>query len=319
MTNNSEKNTPTIDVKSFWQDNLKYKTRREFAELIGYDEADIMQWEENRTLPLEAILKILSETNVSFEELTHWKKPVPKPLEVNNTWKKADFTKRTIIDYIASALNEENIPEKQREEYIRDLHTGIINKIIKPKLALIGHSDTGKSTLINSLLGADKMPTSWTPTTAIAVYIKHVSDRPDFITEDAWIFANPNANDDQWDVNRLNDEDYCRSWKIAAGDIELLPSFGTRQGDNYEASADSAVVFVDAPILNTCDIIDLPGFGTDLEKDDIYTKRTMPHADIVIYLSQANSFMRSGGGDDTAQLKNIIDKLPHYEERGKNI
>jgi hypothetical protein len=74
-------------------------------------------------------------------------------------------------------------------------------------------------------------------------------------------------------------------------------------------------MFVDAPILNTCDIIDLPGFGTGTESDDNITFKTTQRADIIIYLSQANGFMRI---EDITYLKRNISELPIWESRGKN-
>lgn len=165
------------------------------------------------------------------------------------------------------------------------------------------------------MLGTDKMPTSWTPTTSIAVYIKHVADKPAFIEEDAWVFANQVGAECLWDERKLNDESYCRSWKIAAGGVEILHSFGTRQGENYNKEAGSAVVFIDAPVLKTCDIVDLPGFGTETESDDDITFATAQKADVVLYLSQANGFMRI---EDITYLKRNISELPTWEKKGEN-
>lgn len=159
------------------------------------------------------------------------------------------------------------------------------------------------------------MPTSWTPTTSIAVYIKHVADKPAFIEEDVWVFANQVGAECLWDERKLNDESYCRSWKIAAGGVEILRSFGTRQGENYNKEAGSAVVFIDAPVLKACDIVDLPGFGTETESDDDITFATAQKADVVLYLSQANGFMRI---EDITYLKRNISELPTWEKKGEN-
>lgn len=261
------------------------------------------------------VQKILEKTGVSYEELTGWKKPIPKHLDVNNTWEKANFTKCTLSDYISTALGDKNLPDEYKKAYVEDLNNVITANLVKPKVAIVGRSDTGKSTLINALLGTDKMPTSWTPTTSIAVYIKHGADKPAFIEEDAWVFANQVGAECLWDERKLNDESYCRSWKIAAGGVEILHSFGTRQGENYNKEAGSAVVFIDAPVLKTCDIVDLPGFGTETESDDDITFATAQKADVVLYLSQANGFMRI---EDITYLKRNISELPTWEKKGEN-
>lgn len=304
-----------MDLKSFREDKLKI-TQSAFAELIGVEQSSISRWEKNpNSITLPVVQKILEKIGVSYEELTGWKKPIPKHLDVNNTWEKANFTKCTLSDYISTALGDKNLPDEYKKAYVEDLNNVITANLVKPKVAIVGRSDTGKSTLINALLGTDKMPTSWTPTTSIAVYIKHVADKPAFIEEDAWVFANQVGAECLWDERKLNDESYCRSWKIAAGGVEILHSFGTRQGENYNKEAGSAVVFIDAPVLKTCDIVDLPGFGTETESDDDITFATAQKADVVLYLSQANGFMRI---EDITYLKRNISELPTWEKKGEN-
>lgn len=305
-----------MDLRSFREDKLKIKTQSAFAELIGVEQSSISRWEKDPdSIPFQIIQRILEKTGASYEELTGWKKPIPNPLIVENTWKKADFTKCTLSEYIANALKQIDLPEEQRKAYIDDLSAGINASLIKPKVAIVGRSDTGKSTLINALLGSDKMPTAWTPTTSIAVYIKHISDRPAFIEEDAWVFSNHLGDENMWNERQLYDEEYCRSWKIAAGGVEILRSFGTRQGENYDKEAGAAVIFLDAPILKTCDIVDLPGFGTETESDNDITFAAAQKSDVIIYLSQANGFMRI---EDITYLKRNISELPVWEDKTSN-
>ena len=306
-----------MDLKSFREDKLKL-SQTQFAELLAVEQSQISRWESNpEAVRYDVIQKICLKTGASLMELTRWQKPIPKPLEVENSWVKADFTKRSLSDYITKALEDIDIPDEQRKAYIDDLRNGIAASIVKPQVTIVGRSDTGKSALINALLGADKMPTAWTPTTSIAVYIKHISQKPNFIEEnvDVWVFSNRVGNEDLWDERRIDDEDYCRSWRIGAGGIDTLRAFGTRQGEKYEKNAGAAVVFLDAPILNICDIVDLPGFGTDIEADDEITFKATQRADVIIYLSQANGFMRS---EDTTYLKRNIRELPVWEKKGEN-
>jgi hypothetical protein len=206
------------------------------------------------------------------------------------------------------------VSDDQRAKYISGFKNGIESNLVKPSIAIVGRSDTGKSTLINSLIGMDKMPTSWTPTTSIAVYIKHIKDRPDFIKEDAWVFANERNGEKLWNVKRMYDEEYCKNWRIAAGEVDVLRHFGTRQGGGLQTEAGSAIVFIDAPVLLNCDIVDLPGFGTETESDDEIVKAAQT-ADILVYLSQANGFMRI---EDIEYLKENVRNLPVWEKKGEN-
>ena len=300
-----------MDLKSFREDKLKI-TQSAVAELIDVDQSNISRWEkDSNSIPFQVIQKILEKTGATYEELTGWKKPILKPLDVKDTWKNMKLTN----DSFYAILQEMHIPDEYRKSYIEDLQCGIAANLVKPKVAVVGRSDTGKSALINALLGTDKMPTSWTPTTSVAVYIKHISDKPSFIEEDVWVFANKDETENLWDERKLSDEVYCRSWKIGGGGMEILRSFGTRQGENYEKDAGSAVVFIDAPILKTCDIVDLPGFGTETENDDNITFAAAQKADVVLYLSQANGFMRI---EDIIYLKRNISELPIWEKKDEN-
>ena len=101
-----------MNLKSFREDKLKIKTQAEFAELLGVEESIISSYEEDpENIPWTFLQKITEKTGVTLEELTGWKKPVPKPLDVEDTWKQADFTKMTLSDYIAMALEKMDLPE----------------------------------------------------------------------------------------------------------------------------------------------------------------------------------------------------------------
>lgn len=303
-----------MKLKSFREDKLKM-TQAQFAELIGEEQSNISRWEKSGEPPLGVIEKICQKTGVDFNTLLGWNPPSHEALNVKNSWGNTELTKRNLKDYIEEALNKMYIPKEERISYIDDLQVGILDRIKKPKISIVGRSDTGKSTMINSLLGMYKMPTSWTPTTSIAVYIKHISDRPSFIEEDVWVFASKIGEEDYWDEKKLGNEEYCRKWKIGAGTIDIIRAYGTRQGEDYSKNAGSAVVFLDAPVLLNCDIIDLPGFGTETESDDIITFKVTRTADVIIYLSQAIAFMRI---EDINYLKQNISELPIWENINEN-
>lgn len=305
-----------MDLKALREGKLKMKTQEEFAQLLDVSVTEVEEWETNpNVIPFTVVTRITAKTGLTFEEVTSYERPKVKPLVVDNSWSKAAFTKQNLTAYISDAIESSNILEGHKEEYINGLKEIVVNTIRKPRIAFVGRSDTGKSTLINTLLGVEKMPTSWTPTTSIAVYLKHISERPEFIKDDIWIFSSQVGNETQWDVNKLSDEEYCTTWKIASGEIGLLHSYGIRQGENYDKRAGAAVIFIDSPALINCDIIDLPGFGTETESDDNITTAVAGKADIIIYLSQANGFMRI---EDITYLKRNIKNLPVWEKQGES-
>lgn len=303
-----------MDFKSLRDDKLHY-TQEEMAKIAGVSVEKIKEWDVTNDPSFIAIQAIMDNTGLGFNDITGYKKPEPKVFEAKDTWKKTSFTRKNLIDYLRNALDKYDLSEEYKTKYIADLAESVDNTLVKPSISIVGRSDTGKSTMTNALLGTDKMPTSWTPTTSIAVYIKHISDRPEYIHEDAWVFADHVGNEQLWDVTRLKDAEYCKKWKITGGPVEVLREFGTRQGSMYSRRAGAAVVFVDAPILKNCDIVDLPGFGTETESDDLITMKAAQRTDILIYLSQANGFMRI---EDITYLKENVRNLPVWEANAVN-
>lgn len=307
-----------FDLKSFREDNLKM-TQAEFADMIGTRQDTVSRWEKNPgQIPFDDLRTIAEKCGVTIDQLVKFEKPRPKPLDLRNTWRAADFTKKTIVDYIEDYLAERNdILGDKYHSFISDLKNAVGSSMSKPKVAIVGRSDVGKSALINSIIGVEKMPTSWTPTTSIVVYIKHVDDRPKYIEEDVWVFKASVGEEKGWNEHKLHDEEYCRTWKLAGGSADILRNYGTRQGEDFDKNeAGAAVVFADSSLLNVCDIIDLPGFGTgDRVEDDLMTLKAKQAADILIYMSIANGFMRS---EDIEYIKESIQNLVILEDKENN-
>lgn len=305
-----------FDLKDFRQKVLKM-TQEEFAKLIGVRQDYVSRIEKNpEAIEFSILMKIAQVTGTSLDELVGYKKSLPKALEVDNTWEKSSFIKKTLLDYIRLRTENNSFFSKSKYEHLIQELNGVIKKtIIKPTVAVVGMSDAGKSRLINSLLGMDKMPTSWTPTTSISIHIKHIEDRPSFIEDEVWIFK---GDKNGFNMKKIDDEAYCKKWKIAGGPVNILAEYGTRQGDKYTLEdVQAAVVFVESSILQICDIVDLPGFGTgDRKNDDILAQKSREFADVVIYMSIANGFLR---GTDIEFLKTTLNSLPVIENKNNKI
>lgn len=241
-----------------------------------------------------------------------------KPLEIADAWRIPKFTKDSIVKYLTESMESADLHwSTEHFADISHIRLAVAQAIVKPKIAVVGMSDVGKSTLINDLLGSEKMPTSWTPTTSTKVYIKHIHDRPAFIQDDCWIFRCGTSSRDEWLDYRLSDEDYCEKWKIAGGSINLLNEYGTRQGEHDTLEPiGSAVVFIDSDILLNCDLIDLPGFGTgDRRSDDEMSGGISEQADIIIYMSHAQQFLN---GPAISFLNQVFSTLKPLENRKAN-
>lgn len=234
------------------------------------------------------------------------------PIDPDDTFEPSQIAKNNLVEYIKQGLSDFQ-EEMLREEIVKI--QGCVNTLRKPRISFAGQSDTGKSTLINALLGAERMPAKWTPTTSIVVHIKHIDDRPAYMSEDVWIFGK--KTEELWDDSRLADEDYCKEFLIAKGDFSLLSEFGTHQKEKAHSEiASSAVAFIDSPLLKNCDILDLPGFAATAEDDALHRFNTQKNVtDILLYLSRSNGFLQDR---DLDYLRECLKSLRPIEQAGKN-
>jgi helix-turn-helix containing protein len=293
-------------LKDFREDYLKL-TQAELAELVGVRQDRISRLEQNLdTISLEELVVLSKKTGKSLDEITNYKRDIPNKLEVKDSWNKVRYIKSTIINYIKDYSPKNNL---NYESKIGELRKNIEAIARKPRIVFSGKSDSGKSTMINALLGKEKMPTNWTPTTSIIVYVKDILDRPDYMEEELWIFKK--GKDEEWDDTRLYDEKYCREWKIAGGNAEMLSQYGVRRGEEYNKDIGSAVLFIDSPILKNCDILDIPGITAGIDSDNIAANQAKLKADVLVYLSQASGFLQT---EDANYLKEALEVLPPLEK-----
>lgn len=295
-----------FNLKDFRETYLKL-TQSELAELISVRQDRISRLEQNLdTISLEELVVLAKRTGKSLDEIANYKKDIPHELTINDSWDKVRYIKNTIINYIKDFFprNNQNYISK-----IEDLRKNIEGITRKPRIVFSGKSDSGKSTMINALIGKEKMPTNWTPTTSIIVYVKDILERPDYIEDELWIFRK--GKNTEWDDTRLYDEKYCREWKIASGNAEILSQYGVRKGHDYNKDVGSAVLFVDSPILKNCDILDIPGITAGIESDNIAANQAQLKADVLVYLSQASGFLQI---EDANYLKEALEVLSPLEE-----
>jgi len=282
-------------------------TQKDFADLIGERQDTVSRWEN--TDPDELPLKVWKK----IEKLSGKALKEPKALSVADRWQPAKFMRETLYKYL-----EDNGVFLNYDESAKEVYKNLVKKCIrKPRIALVGLSDVGKSTMINSLLGSYKMPAGWTPLTAITVYIKHRDDRPDFIKDTAWVFKSDGKTDLGFDLSYLDDELKCEELCVGKGDTNILSEYGIRNGNKNNDDIVAAVIYVYSPILKNVDLVDLPGYGTnDREADDIATRGIGQFADVLIFLSRSNGFLT---GQETTALRIAIQGLPCLESKDNGI
>lgn len=186
---------------------------------------------------------------------------------------------------------------------IGDLRELCVQLERKPRLALFGKFDVGKSTLVNMLLGSKSMPTSYQPATRVATFVRHIDERPEWLKEDVLMLG------EGFDPDRWSEEQHCIEFKVVAGGIETLHAHGSHRGAHKDSTAVYALVYVDAPILKACTIIDLP--GTDNDTTDTERAEAKQIAfEIAIFADTATSFLNEG---TLLRLGDVVRRLPPVE------
>lgn len=266
-------------------------------------------------IELELLIKISQATGISIDKLVNTA-PEKVDFTISDNWNSISAFKKSILKYLSEGIENPQISSPEFKNKITEIQQLVLAGARKPRMALVGRSDVGKSTLINSLMNVSVLPQEWTPTTSIVMFVKHIDEKPSYCKDNVLIFKSGD-NNSLWDDTRLDDQSYTESLCVAKGDYALLRDYGSRQGSRYnKTEASSAVVFVDSAILKNCDILDLPGYGTsDREEDDSLLQR-IKEIDILVYLSVANGFMR---GEDINWLQQEMVNLAPITMNSKRL
>lgn len=201
----------------------------------------------------------------------------------------------------------------------------------KPRVAIIGQSDVGKSTLINDMLGSNTMPARWTPTTTLVVRIVHSEEKPAWLKGNT-IVVKTSLAEALPETYQLRDKEYFNSHVEEKGDQSLLASWAIRESVQDEAEVVAAKTHIDpaqdkgsrytmytyqdAPILKSIEIWDTPGFAADGEAElgqaeDAQALYAQSNADVFVFMSIANGFMHDA---DLSLLRPIVTRMDRTKD-----
>jgi len=87
-----------------------------------------------------------------------------------------------------------------------------------------------------------------------------------------------------------------------------------KESEGEKEGATAALVYLDAPLLNACTLIDVPGFQGD-ESDAELATSSASLADIVLYTSPAKVFIDQADSLHLSQLLRALSPI-HVPDRG---
>lgn len=312
-----------FDLKNFRENTLNMKKQADLALALGTRQDAISRMEKNpEAISLRTVIQLAKIAGVTLDEMMCYKKPMPEPFSMKDVWDKYQAVKIRLLESLNGFNNLPNGKEISGvTEVIERVKNTIQEDFSKPQIAFSGLRASGKSSLINALLGKEILPTGWNATTSIPVYIKHVEDRPDFMNDDVcWVFCK-DEDGESFDDDRIHDKEYCCGLEYASGDESILVKVGTMRNGKRDTKADTAVLFLDSEILRSVDLIDIPGIVPKQlasgKNEDKPFWNIIHKATAVVYLSRAISFFENE--EQTAFLSAIGALRPFYTQNGEKI
>jgi transcriptional regulator with XRE-family HTH domain len=278
-------------------------SQTELAARTGVSQVQISRYEQNPdTIPLATLISLLQglglDLQTAIQDMEQARHP-ENPLDPGRPYTRLDQNFQLLRLYLDQGSSEyaEWVDSRFKLESVIEQINFLTRR---PKLVIAGAFDTGKSHLINRILGKNLLPTGYTPMTKVAMYIHHADEKPEGLHENVVILGE-NFNPEKW-----NDLEHIQKHAVARGNALTLKDFGTHEGENELADAQSAIVFDDAPILKACCIVDTPGLMNN-DADRKTAVNATRGADLLIFTSQAKGFMK---GEDIALLEQYIGGLP---------
>jgi transcriptional regulator with XRE-family HTH domain len=289
-------------------------TQAELAARIGRTQSQVSRYEDAPDdVPIGAMNEILGALGTSFADATAERLDANAGL-VDPGDPYAELRRRLdLLDQYAATGDERVDAARLHEEEIGGLPTVADLRVLardlrhKPNVVFTGHYDAGKSRIANGVLGGAALPTSYQPATKVITYVRHVSDRPTWVREHVWIMR------EGFDPSRWHDEAHWNTHCLVRGDLGTLKEYGSHRGNHADAPAHAAVVFLSAPLLHACNVVDLPGFQNSAgaeDKDRRRAESAFGGVDVLVYVSNATGFLN---GPDLLYLGMLLHTIPVFE------
>jgi len=305
---------------------LSGMSESEIISKIGISDKLIRELDENpRSATMELIESLENVTGVTGAKLRP-KKKIPGPV-ITPEYESGTLDFKNLIEEKRKSCEDllakyENRNDKEISAVLAEIldtynntAQNALDSVRKPIACAFGNSDTGKSTLINYFLGENVAKTSYSPLTSAVVYYEHSNDMPSYLKNEdgnnAFVFGEKNLKTKttrkMFTHEDVKDSKKAGKYLISAGKFnEIIDEYSSRDGSNYKTKKYNVfeiVVYLDNEILKELTFVDIPGFGSGEENDNVGIAKKMYSVDILFYLSIANGFMRE---TDLANLQMML-------------
>ena len=257
----------------------------DIALILNITQAQVSKYESGE-IPTRLLMQWARTIGCTVEDLLTGGQPVDKKKIFDfdeNIYGSLTEDLKRLLHYIKES------PHCDKEPHIKQFRDHVKALKEKPWVVTIGHYDAGKSHFCNFCLEEKRLPTDYQPVTQFPTFVRHISDRPKWIKEDVWIMK-PEFKPEKW-----NRKGYCTEHKKLAGSWDTLEQYATVKEKEDQSEKGSVLAFLDAPLLHSCVLVDLPGYDTEMTKiNDAVIDRVIPRADILLFFSAANGFLNNG-------------------------
>jgi transcriptional regulator with XRE-family HTH domain/GTPase SAR1 family protein len=295
-------------------------SQTELGAILGLSQAQVSRYEqEPGSIPAALLMKWAQALGTDLATLMASAVPPPPPLDTGDPYVQLRYNLNLLEQYIndAAPVGELNIPNQPPTP--DDLRKQLERYRQKPNLVLVGRFDSGKSHLANTLMGGKFLPSQYQPATKVITFVRHIDDRPAWFDEQVCILAEDFWPRDEkenqiFDLTLLDSEGWCERHCIKAGSLEVLRQHGVHDHlRDEDREGHSAVVYVNSPLLESCNIVDFPGYSDKSDqtsKDVKKANSAVQIADLILYTSAANGFMNA---EDFSRLGYLLRVLPTLE------
>lgn len=285
---------------------IKNETYESLANYLGVTRQTVVNYEKNPDVIPMAILKKLSDhTGATIDELTREDDKMPSP-KLDHLYEKKSSNVKSAVSALDSVLQISFFKDKDIDNKKAFDKADLRDRVVAVKefaekhshkitVGAFGLPNSGKSTIFNHTIGSDVAPTGYQPLTSALTYFHHISEK-----------TNELSGIDNTIV-RLKSAPEGAPTEIKGRHEALLKAFGTRDGayyDNKEYELDRIDVYLDCDNLMEYTYLDVPGFGSGDEKDNVSLTMDIRELDYVLFLCQANSMLTVG--EELNALKQII-------------